>query len=1003
MTRVDGCIFGNGVKRVPGIHRCENGFLVCWARSNRNEGLCASINLTTVNSIGTLCKPLSPHATSEIAFFVMYRFNVPYEERRPFEWSTDIDMTDVQDGPDMPYEDAKSITVDSEGPPQDPDEDMDGPGFPPGIPPPFHPGNNISSFIPYNPPPLPQLPNPIVSTIIDNAVNDHDMSSIASSPRAPSVVSIKSSDASMWQPSIISVDSSVPFVPSTSRPRPISVPSSSSLHEPPVKKSKDDVDNEGVGANEGATGARGSSDPSPPDPCLPLKEDDDVAVPDDDSDATVDYGHTCSNMHLVNSILFKSRVFPDSVKLLDFTSYLPDIQHEAYALLSCESDLLSCQVGIEFSELPVFWHKYDAHFVIAGDFKLSTCFYFSLVTFECFSVSSDDTLTIDDMRRYWHLVEAADCSELANFVSHGVFAARTYSSSLHSNIIDMTWVRKWKKSTDKSGKDVWTIKSRLCGRGFLDRQKSEVSKHSSTASRLSHRLLCSIGMQHSYNFELYDISCAFLQGLAFKEMRSYALELGVELPVSRSVFVKPPANVWRHFRTLKAPGLIFSDSQSCLMILECLKAVYGLVDAPLLWQMALVHYLRKVLGGVSSCFDDNCIYWSDSGILVLMVTIHVDDLLVTGTGEMMSWLHKQLEKRFGATKRCTMPFIHLGVKHSITSTGSLFLSQDEYLVKIPKVVIEPDRIACSDDTLLNTSEHHSFRSLLCSMLWVTVTRIDMALEVVLLQSSMVTPTMGDLRAANALLVKSIKNSVSNGLHFVKISPPFRLNAIHDASAASKRSSYAYEGLIILLTHDADNKYPNSKGYLDEAACNAYAGLGQPLVHSARKSKRISNSTSHGETLSAINASALVNLIALRFTELFCLSTFNVQPTNKLLLWIQENNLYILPCDMTTDCMDLFELVCGIKGVPNDKSQRLAIMVLREDRLAGRIRHFAHMPTANMLADGLTKVGVYPRLLHYCITGKWHLSGIADKPIRLKRCAPRKTDITEADLLSMNQP
>ena len=160
-------------------------------------------------------------------------------------------------------------------------------------------------------------------------------------------------------------------------------------------------------------------------------------------------------------------------------------------------------------------------------------------------------------------------------------------------------------------------------------------------------------------------------------MHKMALELGVELPAQRAIYVAPPPNVWRHFRELGAKDLSVPSQAVGLYVLECLKAIYGLVDAPMLWQMALTFHLKKELGGLASSFDDNCIFWISGNCVELTVTIHVDDLLVTGTSAMMSRLHKKLESRFGKTERETMPFVHLGVKHQIFPFGSLFLDQEE--------------------------------------------------------------------------------------------------------------------------------------------------------------------------------------------------------------------------------------------------------------------------------------------------------------------------------------
>ena len=120
-------------------------------------------------------------------------------------------------------------------------------------------------------------------------------------------------------------------------------------------------------------------------------------------------------------------------------------------------------------------------------------------------------------------------------------------------------------------------------------------------------------------------------------MQKMAAELGVEAPKARRVFVSPPKNVWRHFREMQAKYLSIPANHTQWYVLECLKAIYGLVDAPLLWQMALTHYLKHALAGMSSSFDENCIFWSTCATITLVVTIHVDDLLVAGLP--LCWLH----------------------------------------------------------------------------------------------------------------------------------------------------------------------------------------------------------------------------------------------------------------------------------------------------------------------------------------------------------------------------
>ena len=95
------------------------------------------------------------------------------------------------------------------------------------------------------------------------------------------------------------------------------------------------------------------------------------------------------------------------------------------------------------------------------------------------------------------------------------------------------------------------IRSRLCGRGFLDNQKWAVDRHSSTAARVSQRMIVSICQcEPDFEAESWDISSAFPQGLQFSELSERSRELGLGVREEREVYIAPPANVWRHLRNL---------------------------------------------------------------------------------------------------------------------------------------------------------------------------------------------------------------------------------------------------------------------------------------------------------------------------------------------------------------------------------------------------------------------------------------------------------------------
>ena len=293
-------------------------------------------------------------------------------------------------------------------------------------------------------------------------------------------------------------------------------------------------------------------------------------------------------------------------------------------------------------------------------------------------------------------------------------------------------------------------------------------------------------MQFDLEIESLDISTAFLQGLKFSEITSKAAELGHEVKEHRKVWFKPPANVWRHLREIPNSGIHVQDIDIEWFILELVKALYGLVDGPLLWQLALTNFLCRELHFKIGLHNNNFYITSGWEVVAIFIT-SVDDILTLARKKFLDYCYTVLCKRFGKAKRCTMPLIYVGVRHQRLADGHIFLDQEHYLEKLkPAKVSNPNRLK-QDNLKLDPAEHREFRSLLCSLLWVCLTRIDLCHAVVELQSEMVAPLMIHLRTCNQLLARAMKTRKLNGLHFRRLRWPLRVLSKTDASHASQKT------------------------------------------------------------------------------------------------------------------------------------------------------------------------------------------------------------------------
>ncbi|CAE7272753.1 RE1 [Symbiodinium natans] len=601
--------------------------------------------------------------------------------------------------------------------------------------------------------------------------------------------------------------------------------------------------------------------------------------------------------------------------------------------------------------------------------------------------ATTDNIDESQVAPIWPLVDEADEKEVGQFVNESAFrAVRRDSLGKDCAIIDAIWVRKWKKMPNGR-----MVKSRLCARGCHDPWKHELSSRSSTATRLSQRMILTSASNSRTKFlESWDIAGAFLKGLTYESLWRELKELGMQC-VERMIAIVPPRNVWRHLRKLSKKFQI-PDEDIPAYVLLCLKPVYGLSEAPLAWQLYLHKYLKQ-LGGVRSHFDECYWFWphAQPGRWPRSsLSTHVDDLAVEGA---RTWLDETFQKmlaKFGKLSRQTLPFSHCECRYSKIADG-IKVDQSEYvsmLQLIPIVKGDPD------DRDLLPAELTSLRSAIGGLMWTGLTRPDLLAELSTLQSVMNKAKVKHLKDANELVLRAQRDKEAAILYRDLECSSYRIVCIHDASAASSTKNYAQEGVIVVLMADYLDVKENHVIASDEFARARLSGKAQLLHMQSNKAKRVSYSTSHGETLAAINGLECATLVSTRLAEI----TYGGKaPTIQQLLATQERGCVYFPVDMHTDARDFWELSTGAKALPQDKSQRLYILAHREARSTGRIRWVILTPTECMTADALTKPMVSDCLMEWLTTGviKFWNTG---HPLEMKRLPPA-AQVSEDDLLA----
>ena len=299
-----------------------------------------------------------------------------------------------------------------------------------------------------------------------------------------------------------------------------------------------------------------------------------------------------------------------------------------------------------------------------------------------------------------------------------------------------------------------------------------------------------------------------------------------------------------------------------------------------------------------------------------------------------------------------------------------------------------------DDTLVSPEHAHGYRSILTSMLFQCQCNVDIMTEVTQLQGFNNEPRVTHLKRANALLKKAQADRTNLGLHFPRLRPPFCLRAIGDANHTTKTSVYPQEGQFVFLMEDRPLTMQGN--ILTKEAIKNLSGRCHPLAIGSQKARKVAHSTSMGETNCGLSVVSNAQMVAMRLTEMHVILRGSVSQRIAVLIDMNERGQYIIPVDHLTDCKDLYELVTGLKGIPQDKQQRLPVMALREERLAGRIRWTGHIPTDVMVADGLTKPGTFPQLMKLLTTGIVDLT-TNKKEITFKRLLFILAGYSESDL------
>lgn len=510
--------------------------------------------------------------------------------------------------------------------------------------------------------------------------------------------------------------------------------------------------------------------------------------------------------------------------------------------------------------------------------------------------------------------------ELNRWHKHGAWRRMPLAQS--TNPLKSKWVLKWKQIQGR--KD---IKGRLVAQGFQDQQS--LSTFSGTTSRWGQRIVLAASVQFGWPLVSADVSEAFeafLRGITFQQLA----KLDESQPL-RVVEIALPSGSEELLRTL--PGMTdFDPSEECLSLL---KPGFGLKDAPRLWNLALQNVLKEA--GLTATQTDRQLcakHVGPNNQLCLLLSVHVDDIKITGLPSEIEKFLKILTNHFDELKLGKDSFEHLGLKHETEPDGSRSVNQEHYVQEL-KFIAEA---GCRHDNPVDESLKMQFMSHLGGIAWTVQTRPDIAVFTAALQRKLQSPTGRDIIHLNRILAYLKRKPLKR--FYRKVDRPWKVYVISDSSFKGSEDDALAMRSGIIAFGNKDGPVVGSNPI-------------QIIEYVSKKQSRVCRSTYTAELYSALDLVGLASNINSAMTEVLT----GCKSASKM-VDLQENGQNALQMDVVLDARAVFDSVAAadVKAT-TDKLMLLHALKLKE-LLALRVAsRMLWVDTRDMLSDALNKGSV----------------------------------------------
>ncbi|CAM8902581.1 unnamed protein product [Rhodiola kirilowii] len=325
------------------------------------------------------------------------------------------------------------------------------------------------------------------------------------------------------------------------------------------------------------------------------------------------------------------------------------------------------------------------------------------------------------------------------------------------NAISSKWIFRVKRHSNGT---IERYKARLVARGFSQEEGLDYNETFAPVVKMT-TVRTVIALASSKNWPLFqlDVDNAFLHGALDEE-----------------VYMSFP------------PGF-FKQEKHMGMVCKLNKSLHGLKQAPRQWFSRFSDALLTY-GFQQSSQDHSLFTYNHNGDFLILL-VYVDDVVITGTSTALidsvkAFIHSEFKiKDLGHLK------YFLGIEVARSSSG-IFINQRKYILDL---LSEVGLLACKPSTTpmdtkqklaLSTAEKLTdpteYRRIVGKLVYLHVTRPDIAFPIHVLSQFLANPTTEHLQAATRVL-RFLKNAPAQGL-FYPTGAPLLLEAFCDADWAS---------------------------------------------------------------------------------------------------------------------------------------------------------------------------------------------------------------------------